>query len=163
MAAIILTTTLAGLFFWLLGRFRLGGLVRFLPYPVVGGFLAGTGWLFVTGALDMMLDLPSGVAPQHSLAAAHALALAAGRAAGPGHAAACCAAPSHFLVLPGFLIGALLLFFAAAALSDTTLAELSAGGWLLGPFEETGELAVPGAPGPAPGELERHLVRRPPT
>ena len=47
MAAISLTTLLTGLVFWLLGHFRLGGLVRFLPYPVVGGFLAGTGWLFV--------------------------------------------------------------------------------------------------------------------
>ena len=33
------------------GRFRLGNLVRFVPYPVVGGFLAGTGWLLFKGGI----------------------------------------------------------------------------------------------------------------
>lgn len=45
LAAIALTTLATGLTFLLLGYFRLGALVRYLPYPVVGGFLAGTGWL----------------------------------------------------------------------------------------------------------------------
>lgn len=34
---------LTGLLFWLTGRLKLGGLVRFLPYPVLAGFLAGSG------------------------------------------------------------------------------------------------------------------------
>ena len=38
-------TVLCGILFLVIGRFRLGGLIRFVPYPVVGGFLAGTGWL----------------------------------------------------------------------------------------------------------------------
>jgi SulP family sulfate permease len=44
-AATFLVTVLCGILFLVMGRFRLGGLVRFVPYPVVGGFLAGTGWL----------------------------------------------------------------------------------------------------------------------
>lgn len=43
-----------GILFWVVGRFRLGGLVRFLPYPVVAGFLAGSGWLLVDGAAAML-------------------------------------------------------------------------------------------------------------
>ena len=31
--------------------FRLGSLVRYVPYPVIGGFLAGTGWLLVSGII----------------------------------------------------------------------------------------------------------------
>ena len=31
------------LFFLLLGRFRLGALIRFIPYPVIGGFLERAG------------------------------------------------------------------------------------------------------------------------
>ena len=58
-AAISTTTLLTGVFFWTLGAFRLGGLVRFLPYPVVGGFLAGTGWLLVRGAVEMMVNQPA--------------------------------------------------------------------------------------------------------
>lgn len=49
--AIIGTSSLVtGACFWLAGTFKLGGLVRFLPYPVVAGFLAGTGWLLIDGA-----------------------------------------------------------------------------------------------------------------
>ena len=54
---IVLTTISAGVFFLLLGYFKLGGLVRFLPYPVMGGFLAGTGWLLITGALGLAVNL----------------------------------------------------------------------------------------------------------
>lgn len=45
---------LTGLFFLILGRFKLGGLARYLPYPVMGGFLAGTGWLLLTGGISTM-------------------------------------------------------------------------------------------------------------
>ena len=41
---IALTSILVGIFFFILGSLKLGKLVRFIPYPVVGGFLAGTGW-----------------------------------------------------------------------------------------------------------------------
>jgi SulP family sulfate permease len=49
---IAITALLTGLFFLGTGYFRLGGLVRFLPYPVVGGFLAGTGWLLIAGSVS---------------------------------------------------------------------------------------------------------------
>jgi len=55
--AIILTSLFAGLIFLLFGRFKLSGFARFIPYPVVGGFLAGTGWLLVKGGLSVMTDM----------------------------------------------------------------------------------------------------------
>ncbi|MGK7954230.1 MAG: SulP family inorganic anion transporter, partial [Crocosphaera sp.] len=48
---IILTGLLSGIVFFTLGFFRLGSLVRYVPYPVIGGFLAGTGWLLVSGII----------------------------------------------------------------------------------------------------------------
>ena len=57
-AAIILTSLLAGLTFLVFGRFKLSGFARFIPYPVVGGFLAGTGWLLAKGAFSVMTDMP---------------------------------------------------------------------------------------------------------
>ena len=53
-AAIALTALVTGVSFLLLGWFQLGNLVRFIPYPVVGGFLAGTGWVLVKGALGII-------------------------------------------------------------------------------------------------------------
>lgn len=48
------SSLVTGATFWLAGRFSLGGLVRFIPYPVVAGFLAGSGWLLVEGAASML-------------------------------------------------------------------------------------------------------------
>jgi SulP family sulfate permease len=50
-AATLVVTVLCGILFLVIGRFRLGGLIRFVPYPVVGGFLAGTGWLLFKGGI----------------------------------------------------------------------------------------------------------------
>jgi SulP family sulfate permease len=58
LAAIAVTALLTGTFFLALGVFKRGGLVRFLPYPVVGGFLAGTGWLLVRGSFGVMAGFP---------------------------------------------------------------------------------------------------------
>ena len=57
---IVTTSVLTGLLLVLLGVFRLGGLARFLPYPVIGGFLAGTGWLLVQGGIGMMANTQFG-------------------------------------------------------------------------------------------------------
>ncbi len=54
MALSALTTVATGLVFMAVGWLRLGRLVRFLPYPVMGGFLAGTGWLLLIGGLTVM-------------------------------------------------------------------------------------------------------------
>ncbi len=51
--AIALSTVLTGISFLLLGHFKLGNLVRFIPYPVLGGFLAATGWLLFTGGIQV--------------------------------------------------------------------------------------------------------------
>ena len=59
--SIALGTLLTGLFFIVLERLDLSRLIRFLPYPVTGGFLAGVGWLFVKGAILVMTDVPLSV------------------------------------------------------------------------------------------------------
>jgi SulP family sulfate permease len=52
-AATFLVTVLCGIVFFLVGRFRLASLIRFVPYPVVGGFLAGTGWLLFKNGVNV--------------------------------------------------------------------------------------------------------------
>lgn len=54
-SALMATSALTGLLLFGLGYFRLGGFIRFIPYPVIGGFLAGTGWLLVKGAIKVMV------------------------------------------------------------------------------------------------------------
>jgi SulP family sulfate permease len=45
-----------------LGAFRLGTLVQFVPYPVVGGFLVATGILILDGARSILFTSPDGAA-----------------------------------------------------------------------------------------------------
>ena len=49
------TSILTGLLFSAVGFFRLAHFARLLPYPVLGGFLAGSGWLLARGGLLMAL------------------------------------------------------------------------------------------------------------
>jgi SulP family sulfate permease len=52
---IAVTTAFSGLVAWGFGALRLGFLARFIPYPVIGGFLAATGYLLLTGAIGLAL------------------------------------------------------------------------------------------------------------
>jgi len=58
MAAIAIVSLITGLFLFVLGRLRLGNLIRYIPYPVIGGFLAGSGWLLVRGSMRVMTGQP---------------------------------------------------------------------------------------------------------
>jgi SulP family sulfate permease len=53
-AGMALSTVATGALFLILGRFRLGNLMRYMPYPVVGGFMAGIGWLLVQGGVSIV-------------------------------------------------------------------------------------------------------------
>ncbi len=135
-AAIALTTALTGLFLFTLGLFRLGSLGRFLPYPVVGGFLAGTGWLLVTGAINTMIDLPSGSPLLPALFEPGQLIYWL-----PGLILAMVMLIllrrfDHPLLLPALIFAGIALFYLLAWLSGVSTADLSARGWLLGPFPE---------------------------
>ena len=57
LASLPATALFTGAVLYLLGKFRLGNLVRYIPYPVIGGFLAGSGWLLVHGALELTSGL----------------------------------------------------------------------------------------------------------
>ena len=50
-----------------MGTRRRGDLIRFVPYPVVGGFLAGTGWLLVRGGLFVASRVSSYFTPLSDL------------------------------------------------------------------------------------------------
>lgn len=134
--AVMLTTVLSGAFFLLIGGFKLGRFVRFIPYPVVGGFIAGTGFLLVQGAFGSMTGitpalstLPLLFTPENLARWVPSLffgiALVIGTRKYP-----------HFLTIPILLAATVAIFYASTLLNGQTLAGLRAGGWLLGPFPE---------------------------
>ena len=133
-AAIAVTSLLTGAFFLVMGRFKLGGLVRYMPYPVVGGFLAGTGWLLVSGSMSIMTDVPLDLAHLDPLFQPHALIQWL-----PGLIFAVLLTLvlrrySHFLIIPAALLSAIALFYVLLWLTQISVAEATTRGLLLGSF-----------------------------
>jgi SulP family sulfate permease len=132
--AVALSTVLAGIFLFVLGVLRRGNLVQFIPFPVVGGFLAGTGYLLLTGAFGIITGHQ--VSPQ-ALRALPAVSwqqwlpalLITGVMLGS----------TRFkrvspMLLPLTLIAATALFFCDLHLSGTTIEQARNMGWLFEPL-----------------------------
>lgn len=137
LAAVSLATAVTGLFLYLLGRLKLGRLVRFIPYPVVGGFLAGTGWLIAEAALpviypggeawDALIRAPSEILPWLPGVGLGLLMLFATRRW------------EHVFLVPGLLGGSLVLFYLVLLLTGTSLEEARAADLLLGAVQGEGQ------------------------
>ncbi len=54
MVMLAITTIATGAVLSIIGFLRAGNAVRFIPYPVIGGFLAATGWLMTIGGIGMV-------------------------------------------------------------------------------------------------------------
>jgi SulP family sulfate permease len=55
-ASVAISSIFTGIIFFLIGQMRLGRLVRFIPFPVIGGFLAGSGLLMILAALSILIN-----------------------------------------------------------------------------------------------------------
>ncbi|CAN5790157.1 SulP family inorganic anion transporter [soil metagenome] len=128
-ALIIVTSLATGVTLLLIGRFRLGEISRYVPFPVIGGLLAGTGYLIVAGSVEILGGLSTTSIFGEK---------------GPG------------LFWPGLVLGLTLFiasrlewrsasylwilltatvgFHLSLAISGVTQATSAARGWLLGPF-----------------------------
>jgi SulP family sulfate permease len=129
---LVLATVGTGIILWLIGRFGLSELVRYLPYPIMGGFLAGTGLLLVRGAIRVMADtnLSLAVMPQllvgdlllqwvPGMVFGFALFLVMRRY-------------QHISVLPIMLLVGLASFYGVIALMGLSLTDAAAAGLLIG-------------------------------
>ena len=137
LVALIGATLLTGLFFLFVGRFRLGNLVRFVPFPVVAGFLAATGWLILKGGIEVAGDSHMQVVElEYFLSHANldqvALALAFGAVA--------YLLVSRFerrlWVLPAIIVAGIVGFYALTAVLGTSVDYLRDHHWLIGPLPE---------------------------
>jgi SulP family sulfate permease len=54
LVALSVSTLLTGVFLFGIGALRLGQWLRFIPYPVIGGFLAASGLLLLTGGMEVV-------------------------------------------------------------------------------------------------------------
>jgi SulP family sulfate permease len=133
-AAFALTALSTGALFTALGLLGLGKIVRFVPYPVVGGFLAGVGWLLVRGAFTVLSAIPLRLDTVSALFASGAPVRWI-----PGLAFGLAVTFTvrrlrHPVVLPALLFLGVVLFYAALGAGGYSVEDAQARGLLLGPF-----------------------------
>ena len=61
LVTVTLTSIFSALLFYALAGMRLAGMVRYIPFSVMAGFLASTGWLMCSGALNIIAEIPLSV------------------------------------------------------------------------------------------------------
>jgi sulfate permease, SulP family len=135
LAAVVVAMVLCGVVFWWLGSRRRGDLIRFVPYPVVGGFLAGTGWLLFKGGVYVASRVSPFFNPLSDLLAASALqrwlpALVFGVIL-----MIAVRVIKRPLVIPAVIAIGLVVFVAGMVATGSSMDEVRRGGWLLGPFD----------------------------
>ncbi|MGD8750880.1 MAG: SulP family inorganic anion transporter, partial [Anaerolineales bacterium] len=132
LVTIAITTLLSGGILLLIGSFKLGGLVRFVPYPVIGGFIAGTGWLLAQGSFGVMADYPLAFSNMMALIQPDQILLWL-----PGLILALVIFVGlrrfhSSLVMPAILIGAVLVFYMGLLMTGTSIDQAVNSGLLLG-------------------------------
>jgi len=133
---IILTSIISGLFFLFIGGFKLSRFVRFIPYPVVGGFIAGTGLLLIQGGLGIMLGSAPSLANLDILFKVEKLLLWIPGILFGTLVLIASRRFNHFLTYPALLVGTIAVFYILMRISGFSLNEMREMGWLLGPFPQ---------------------------
>lgn len=135
---IAITSIITGAVYLLIAWFKASWFVRYIPYPVIGGFLAGTGWLLSLGAFGVMANVnlslstvPQLFTPDHLLSWIPGLVFAV-------ILLLVLRKSNHYLITPGALVIATALFYGYLFISGISITEASARGWLLGPFPSGG-------------------------
>lgn len=125
-ALIALSSFATGALFYALGHLRLGNLVRYLPFPVIAGFLGGTGWLLLKAGTDVSIgDHSSGSYWQLDSLLRWIPALILALVAwwlGQRY--------KHPLLLPGIMLFTTLAFHVLLLLPGWSLANMHATGWM---------------------------------
>jgi sulfate permease, SulP family len=130
-AAMGLASVLTGAAFYILGYFRLGRLIRFVPFPVIAGFLAGTGWLITKGSIGVIAGNPDVLTDLDLLAGSHVL-LKFGLSIVFIALISFLSQRTHSsLALSMTVITATILFHLAAFMMQTPFAELREAGWVI--------------------------------
>ncbi|HEU4895543.1 MAG TPA: cyclic nucleotide-binding domain-containing protein [Acidimicrobiia bacterium] len=129
-AMIVVTALATGFVFLAMGYLGLGDIARFVPFPVIGGLLAGTGYLILSGALGILgvgdgglvgLGAAGSLWPGLILAVLFFVATRRGWGS---------------VAYLAFLIVAVAGFHVLMPLADVSQADAMGRGWLLGPFPD---------------------------
>ena len=137
-----LATGMTGLLLSGLGLMRAGRAIRFVPYPVIGGFMAATGWLMVVGAVAVIAGNKLTLGNIGDFGAPAMLGkLAAGLVVAATLELLLSRSQSPF-ILPGVLLAAVAAAHLGFAAGGMSVAAAQGSGWLFEP-QHAATLASP--------------------
>ncbi|KAK3267817.1 hypothetical protein CYMTET_23647, partial [Cymbomonas tetramitiformis] len=141
-AMLAVTTVICGSLFLVLGRLQLGNIIRFLPSPVIGGFLAGSGWVLGCGAFQVLTGVK--LDPATLLDVLQDPVRSAALGPGVVFGAAMTALSrwnKQWYTIPTTLLGGTAIYFAALSTQGVSPQGAMDLGLLLGPFPEGGRFS----------------------
>jgi SulP family sulfate permease len=130
LVAIVVGTLVTGIALYLFGALKTGRWIRFVPYPVIGGFMAASGWLLAAGGVQVLTGAPLSLALIARVATGqHLLNLMAGLV----FAVAIHLARKirHSLALPVLLFGGTAAVHLGLLAAGVSVQEARHAGWLL--------------------------------
>lgn len=130
LVGVSLTTAATGIVLYALGKLKAGRAIRFVPFPVIGGFLGATGCLMVAGAVQVVVDVRLNLSNLAALAQMHVLLKLA--------AAVGLACVLHVLinrwrnayVLPFLILAVMVSFHAAVSIIGASVEDAQTAGWV---------------------------------
>ena len=143
-AAITTVSLITGVILYLLGRLKMGDLLQYIPYPVIGGFLAGSGWLLAVGALRVMVGHPITLSGLAGLCAPGVVMKWIPGLIFGALLFAVMKRASHPLIPAAMLLVAIAIFYVSVAVSGLTLASARDQGWLPVAFNADAITRFPG-------------------
>ncbi len=128
--AIMIATATTGLVLFVLGQFRLGSLVRYIPYPVMGGFFAGIGLIFLQGGISVSSGIPLSLDTASRYVEPGVLMLTAPAVVFGITLYIMQRRLGHWAVIPAALVFGVAGFYAVLGITGTSLSEAVAAGLL---------------------------------
>ena len=138
-----ISVCITGLVFLLLGKFKSSGISRYIPTPVIGGFLAGCGWLFIKSAFPMLAGLsPSTMSFEMAFNANHLFRWVPSVLAGTALVFLMRWTKNPVVVTAAIMVflGA---FYGYFRIAGTPLEDIQRQGWLLGSTEGRSVVGLP--------------------
>lgn len=134
-AATVVVTMLCGAVFLALGLRRRGDILRYLPVPVAGGYIAGAGWVLLQAGIHMTIDEPLFYTGLADLLEGRALRLWLPAVAFGVVTVLAVRIVKRLIVVPVMIGIGVVGFVVVATTLGQSITDVRIGGWLVGPLK----------------------------